>query len=78
MHDRVDALHGAAKTLAITHVPDEEAEAGVVRGDVVLLRHHGLLQLITGVDDEALEVIALKKGPDESLTERAGAARDQY
>ena len=33
---------------------------------------------ILSMANEALEVVALKKGPDESLPERAATARDQY
>jgi hypothetical protein len=58
VHDRVDALEGASDPRTIADVAEEEAQGPTtVLDDVVLTRHLGLLQLVTGEDDEPLQVV---------------------
>jgi hypothetical protein len=70
MDDRVDALHGTAEAILITDVAEEEAEnIPTFPGREVGLRHLRLLELITGEDDEALEVVAGEERLHEALAE---------
>jgi hypothetical protein len=77
MDDRVDALHRTVQTISITDVAEEEAESiPTFPGREVRLSHLRLLELVTGEDDEALEVKAGEECLSKAPTEGAGSARD--
>ncbi|MPM65653.1 hypothetical protein SDC9_112550 [bioreactor metagenome] len=72
--DMVDAVHRAVEPGQVADVAEEPAQPTVVVEQLTALV---LLQLVAGVDDDALRVHVVQQSGDERLAERAGATGDQ-
>ena len=58
----------------VAHIADEETNAFICK----FLSHLKLLQLITGIDDDPLDLGVLKKTSDAAVPEGAGSAGNEY
>jgi len=76
MLGNIDAVHGAIEPVAVAHVADKIAHAGIPLF-IKLLTHIELLQLVPTKNDEFSRSMVFEHGGEKLLTERTGSPGDQ-